>query len=97
LPTEWSWPVEPRDADELTGQCAPEDTVRRAVDTGRYVLTDQIGAGPAMFDTARLDRVGGLEATDTGLDWAGRPPPLECAPPASTRCSAREAEVLTLS
>jgi glycosyltransferase involved in cell wall biosynthesis len=50
------------DADQLTGACAPEDTVRRAVDTGRYVLTDQISAGPAMFDTARIDRAGGLHA-----------------------------------
>jgi glycosyltransferase involved in cell wall biosynthesis len=52
------------DAVKLTGACAAQDTVRRAVDTGRYVLTDEIAGGPAMFDTARLDRVGGLEGTD---------------------------------
>jgi len=52
------------DAAKLTGACAAEDTVRRATDTGRYVLTDQIAGGPAMFDTARLDRAGGLDGTD---------------------------------
>jgi hypothetical protein len=58
------------DADELTGHCPPEDTVRRAVGTGRYVLTDQIGVGPAMFDTARWDRAGGLDATAAELGQA---------------------------
>jgi tetratricopeptide (TPR) repeat protein len=52
------------DAAKLTGACAAEQSVRRAPDAGRYVLTDVIASGPAMFDTARLDRAGGL--TDTG-------------------------------
>jgi hypothetical protein len=69
--------------------------VRRAVDTGRYTLADQISTGPAMYDTARLDRAGGLNATGadpiTGLGLHG-PPPLDCAPPGSTRCSAHAAE-----
>jgi hypothetical protein len=53
------------DAAKLTGTCAPETAVRRASDAGRYVLTDGIASGPAMFDTARLDRadaVGGSNA-----------------------------------
>ena len=51
------------DAAKLTGTCAPEETVRRAPHAGRYILTDVIASGPAMFDTTRLDRAGGL--TDT--------------------------------
>ena len=38
--------------------------MRRAPDAGRYVLTDVVASGPAMFDTARLDRAGGVEGTD---------------------------------
>jgi len=41
--------------------------VRRAPDAGRYVLTDAVAHGPAMFDTGRLDRAGGIDdvgATD---------------------------------
>jgi hypothetical protein len=53
------------DAVTLTGAGAAEQTVRRAPHTGRYVLTDAVASGPAMFDTARLDRAGGLQATDT--------------------------------
>jgi tetratricopeptide (TPR) repeat protein len=49
------------DADQLTGGSAPEHAVRRAPDTGRYVLTEEVALGPAMFDTARLDRPGGLD------------------------------------
>ena len=48
------------DADQLTGCSATEDTVHRASNTGRYVRTDEVAHGPAMFDTARLDRAGGL-------------------------------------
>jgi hypothetical protein len=44
------------DAAKLTGTSAPEPTVRRTPDAGRYVLTDAVASGPAMFDTARLDR-----------------------------------------
>lgn len=44
------------DASKLTGASAGEDAVRRAADGGRYVLADAVAAGPAMFDTGRLDR-----------------------------------------
>lgn len=53
------------DAAELTGVVADEEAVRRAPDTGRYVVTDRVVTGPAMFDTGRLDRTG-----DTGLRTA---------------------------
>ena len=52
------------DAVKLTGACAAEEAVRRAPDAGRYVLADVVASGPAMFDTARLDRTGGVEDTD---------------------------------
>jgi glycosyltransferase involved in cell wall biosynthesis len=52
------------DAQKLTGECAAEDVVRREADGGRYVLTDTVASGPAMFETARLDRAGGFSATD---------------------------------
>jgi glycosyltransferase involved in cell wall biosynthesis len=53
------------DAVKLTGASASEKTVRRAPDTGRYVPAKQLAHGPAMFDTTRLDRAGGVQATDT--------------------------------
>ena len=46
--------------------------MRRTPDAGRYVLTDAIAGGPAMFDTARLDRAGGPKDTDP--DPRARPP-----------------------
>lgn len=49
------------DATKLTGVSAPEKTVRRAPDAGRYVLTDVVVRGPAMFDTARLDQAEGFD------------------------------------
>ena len=52
------------DAQELTGACAGEDGVRRGADAGRYVPADVVARGPAMFETARLDRTGGIDATD---------------------------------
>jgi glycosyltransferase involved in cell wall biosynthesis len=52
------------DAATLTATSAPEQTVRRAPDAGRHVLTDAVASGPAMFDTARLDRAGGLQGSD---------------------------------
>ena len=52
------------DAVKLTGTSAPETAVRRTADAGRYVLTDAVAYGPAMFDTTRLDRAGGMRATD---------------------------------
>ena len=51
------------DAVKLAGVCAAEETVRRAPDAGRYLLTDMVVRGPAMFDTARLDRAGGVQGT----------------------------------
>jgi glycosyltransferase involved in cell wall biosynthesis len=53
------------DATGLTGECAPEQIVRRAPGAGRYVLTDTPASGPAMFDTARLRRAGDLRVGDT--------------------------------
>jgi hypothetical protein len=52
------------DAVKLTGACAAEQAVRRAPDAGRYVLADVVASGPAMFDTARLDRADGVDSTD---------------------------------
>jgi hypothetical protein len=51
------------DAAKLTGTCATEQAVRRTPNAGRYVLTDVIASGPAIFDTARLDRASGIEGT----------------------------------
>ncbi len=59
------------DAVKLTGATAAEQAVRRAPDTGRYLLTETIAAGPAMFDTARLDRAIGGQTSDPD---PGRPP-----------------------
>ena len=53
------------DAVTLTGTSAAEVSVRRAPDAGRYVLTDAVARGPAMFDTARVDLTGGVNVTDT--------------------------------
>ncbi len=44
--------------------CAAEEAVRRAPDSGRYVLADVVVSGPAMFDTTRLDQAGGVDGTD---------------------------------
>ncbi|OBI53361.1 hypothetical protein A5706_22475 [Mycobacterium sp. E796] len=52
------------DAVKLTGVCAAEEAVRRAPDTGRYLLTEAMATGPAMFDTARLDRARGVQNSD---------------------------------
>jgi glycosyltransferase involved in cell wall biosynthesis len=51
------------DATKLTGTSAAEDTVRRAPETGRYVVGDQVASGPAMFETTRLDRASGIDGT----------------------------------
>jgi hypothetical protein len=48
------------DAATLSGTSAPEVTVRRTPDAGRYILTHALAGGPAMFDTARLDHAGGV-------------------------------------
>jgi tetratricopeptide (TPR) repeat protein len=52
------------DAVELTGTSAPERTVRRTPEAGRYVLAETLARGPSMFDTARLDRIGGTDSTN---------------------------------
>jgi hypothetical protein len=53
------------DAVGPTGASAAEDdAVRLAVDDGRYVLTDVVASGPAMFDNPRLDRAGAVDGTD---------------------------------
>ena len=53
------------DAIKLIGASATEVEVRRTPDAGRYVLTERVAWGPAMFDTARLDRAGGVHGIDT--------------------------------
>ena len=53
------------DAVKLTGASAAEQAIRRAPDAGRYLLTEVVASGPAMFDTTRLDRAGGMQDTDT--------------------------------
>lgn len=55
------------DAVKLIGTCAAEDTVRRAPGTGRYLLTETAATGPAMFDTTRLNQVGGTATLDEVL------------------------------
>jgi tetratricopeptide (TPR) repeat protein len=52
------------DAVRLTGICAPEHTVRRTPDAGRYVLVETVAKGPSMFDTAGLDQAGGVRGAD---------------------------------
>jgi tetratricopeptide (TPR) repeat protein len=53
------------DATSLMGVSAPEATVRRTPDGGRYVLTGVMADGPAMYDTGRLDQAGSLEVAAT--------------------------------
>jgi hypothetical protein len=53
------------DATRLTGVCAPEATVRRTPDGGRYVLTGVMADGPAMVDTERLDRASTVDVAAT--------------------------------
>jgi glycosyltransferase involved in cell wall biosynthesis len=53
------------DATQPTGASAPESTVRRTDAAGRYVLTEKLLDGPAMFDTARLDRLAGSDIRHT--------------------------------
>ncbi len=56
------------DATELTGACASEQAVHRAHGTGRYVRTDVIASGPAMFNTELLNQVGGVHSADAVLN-----------------------------
>jgi hypothetical protein len=48
------------DASKLNGTSASEHMVRRNPDAGRYLLTEAVASGPAMFDTTRLDQAPGL-------------------------------------
>jgi len=52
------------DAVKLTGASAAEQAIRRAPDKGRYLLTEAMATGPAMFETARLDRAVGVHDSD---------------------------------
>jgi hypothetical protein len=56
------------DAVRLTGNSAPEQTVRRRTDAGRYVPGETVAQGRSMFDTTRLDRTGGIDSA--GLQTA---------------------------
>jgi tetratricopeptide (TPR) repeat protein len=53
------------DATGLSGVSAPETSVRRTPDGGRYVLTGVMAEGPAMYDTGRLDQAGSLDVAAT--------------------------------
>ncbi|WP_235192392.1 tetratricopeptide repeat-containing glycosyltransferase [Mycobacterium asiaticum] len=52
------------DADKLIGASATDDIVSCTPGAGRYVLGSQVAHGPAMFDTALLDRAGGIRDID---------------------------------
>ncbi|MGH3967958.1 MAG: glycosyltransferase, partial [Mycobacterium sp.] len=80
------------DAVKLTGASAAGEAIRRAPDAGRYTLTEAMATGPAMFDTARLDRAVGVQNSDPD-------PPAQRGRPA-TRAGLRTAsldEVLCIS
>ena len=64
------------DATKLTGASAAEQTIRRTPDAGRYLLTEAMATGPAMFDTARLDRARGAHNSDPD-------PPTQTGQPAA--------------
>jgi tetratricopeptide (TPR) repeat protein len=53
------------DATNLSGVSAPETTVRRTPDGGRYILTGVMADGPAMYETGRLDQAGSLDVAAT--------------------------------
>ena len=56
------------DAVALTSTSAAERVVRRTPDAGRYLLTDVVASGPAMFDTTRLDRATAAGPQTASLD-----------------------------
>ncbi len=80
------------DAVKLTGTSAAEQAIRRAPDTGRYLLTEAMATGPAMFDTARLDRAVGVQDSDPI-----RPPNVGDRPPRAELRTASLDEVLCIS
>jgi len=53
------------DATSLSGVSAPETSVCRTPDGGRYVLTGVMAEGPAMYDTGRLDQAASLDVAAT--------------------------------
>ena len=53
------------DATTLSGVSAPETSVHRTPDGGRYVLTGVMAEGPAMYDTGRLDQADSLHVAAT--------------------------------
>ncbi|HEX7323184.1 MAG TPA: hypothetical protein VF299_09685, partial [Mycobacterium sp.] len=55
------------DAVKLTSASAAEQLIRRAPDSSRYLLTETMARGPAMFDTARLDRAVGAQGKHPNL------------------------------
>jgi hypothetical protein len=62
------------DAEKLTGTSAAEQAIRRAPHAGRYVLTEAMARGPAMFDVGRLNRAVGVQNCDPDLPaQPGRP------------------------
>jgi hypothetical protein len=62
------------DADNLLGTSAAEQAIRRAPEAGRYLLTEAMARGPAMFDVARLNRAVGMQDSDPApADQRGRP------------------------
>ena len=72
------------DATTLIGASAPENRVRRTPDAGRYVLTDTVAGGPAMFDTIRIDQAGGLTRAAAELQTASLDEVLCITAPATT-------------
>ena len=73
------------DAAKLTGTTAAEQTIRRTPDAGRYLLTDAMATGPAMFHTARLERA--VSAHDNNPH---RPPNSASHQPPSTPAAHRQ-------
>ncbi len=53
--------------------------MRRAPDAGRYLLTEAMASGPAMFDTARLDRAIGVQNSDPDPPTQHRRPTARAA------------------
>jgi hypothetical protein len=51
-------------ATKLTGASPAERAIRRTPGAGRYILTNAVTSGPAMFDTARLDQTSHVNGTD---------------------------------
>ena len=56
------------DATKPTNTCATEHEVRRTPDAGRYVITDQVASGPAMYDTTRWDQATNAGPRTASLD-----------------------------